>query len=114
MTPPGKEVIGFEQYRFINRCANRTQKQILGKIANVLLEPADRIFCSDTFTIPITQEDFGNLIDASRESVNRVLNEFENDGIIFYSGKKIEINNKKTLQMISAKDDFSHMLLILF
>lgn len=85
------------------RCANRTQKQIRGKIADVLLELADRIFCSDIFIFPITQEDFGNLIDASRESVNRVLNEFENDRIILCSGKKIEIINKKTLQMISTK-----------
>jgi len=84
------------------RCANRTQKQMRGKIADVILELADRIYFSDIFTMPITQEDFGNLVDTSRESVSRVLTEFEKDRIISISGKKIEIVNKKSLLMISA------------
>ena len=84
------------------RCANRTQKQMRGKIADVLLEFADRIYMSNSFVVPITQEDFGNLVDASRESVSRVLTEFEKDGIIRYAGKKLEIANKKSLLMISA------------
>ncbi|MBN2349138.1 MAG: Crp/Fnr family transcriptional regulator [Bacteroidales bacterium] len=84
------------------RCARRTQKQVRGKIADVLLELSDFIFFSDHFTIPITQEDFGNLVDSSRESVSRILSEFEKDGIISYSNKQIEIKNKKSLLMISA------------
>ncbi len=81
-------------------CSNRTQKQMRGKIADVLLDFADRIYCSDTFHIPITQEEFGNLIDASRESVSRVLSEFEHDGIISTDGRKIDILNKKLLLKI--------------
>jgi len=84
------------------RCANRTQKQMRGRIADVLLEFADRIYFSDRFTIPVDQEDFGNLVDSRRESVSRVLTEFENDGIIRCHGKKVEIINKNLLYMISA------------
>lgn len=83
------------------RCANRTQKQIRGKIADVLLELSDRIYNTNIFTVPITQEDLGNLVDSSRESVSRIFAEFEKDGIINISGKKIEIVNKKSLLMIS-------------
>jgi CRP/FNR family transcriptional regulator len=85
-----------------HRCANRTQKQMRGKIADVLLEMSDRIYISDIFTLPVNQEEIGNLVDSSRESVSRVLTEFERDGIIRISGKKIEILNKKSLVMISA------------
>jgi CRP-like cAMP-binding protein len=85
-----------------NRCANRTQKQIRGKIADVLLEMSDSIYKSDIFTMPVNQEEIGNLIDSSRETVSRVLTEFEKDGIIGVSGKKIEIKNKKFLVLISA------------
>jgi CRP/FNR family transcriptional regulator len=85
-----------------HRCANRTQKQMRGKIADVLIEMSERIYCSDIFNIPLNQEDLGNLVDSSRESVSRVLNEFEKDGIIKISGKKVEILNKKSLLMISA------------
>ncbi len=84
------------------RCANRTQKHIRGKIADVLLEMVDKIYNSIVFTIPVNQEEIGNLIDASRESVSRVLAEFENDGILRISGKKVEILNKKSLLMISS------------
>ena len=84
------------------RCANRTQKQIRGKIADVLLELSERIYNSDIFRIPLNQEDLGNLVDSSRESVSRVLTEFEKDGIIRLVKKKVEITNKKSLLLISA------------
>jgi CRP-like cAMP-binding protein len=85
------------------RCANRTQKQIRGKIADVLLEMSDQIYKSQVFTIPVTQEEIGNLVDASRESVSRIMAEFERDNIIKVSGKKTEILNKQSLLMISSK-----------
>jgi CRP-like cAMP-binding protein len=83
------------------RCANRTQKQIRGKIADVLLEFSEKIYNSTIFTLPITQEDLGDLVDSSRESISRVLAEFDKDGIIKIVGKKIEILNKKSLLLIS-------------
>jgi CRP-like cAMP-binding protein len=89
-----------EMYR---RCANRTQKQVRGKIADVLLEFSGKIFSSEGFTLPVTQEEIGNMVDASRESVSRILAEFDRDGIIEITGKKIEIINKKSLQLISNK-----------
>lgn len=85
-----------------HRCANRTQKQIRGKIADVILEFSDKIFNSTSFVLPLTQEDIGNLVDSSRESISRVMTEFEKDGIIRFTGKKIDILNKKSLLLISA------------
>jgi CRP/FNR family transcriptional regulator len=84
------------------RCANRTQKQMRGKIADILLELADRIYLSDTFNVPLTQAEFGNLVDVSRESVSLVLNEFIKENILVYSKKQIKILNKLALMMISA------------
>jgi CRP/FNR family transcriptional regulator len=86
-----------------NRCVNRSQKQLRGKIADVILEMSGPIYDSDSFTLPISQEEFGNLIDSSRESVSRIFAEFEKDKIISVSGKKIEIKNRESLLMISAK-----------
>lgn len=85
-----------------NRCANRTQKHTRGKIAEFLLEMSDRIFKSDSFKIPLNQEEIGNLIDSSRETVSRVFNEFEHDGIISMTGRKVVISKKETLALISA------------
>lgn len=85
-----------------HRCASRTQKQARGKLAEVLLRLSDLIFESDTFTLPLSQSDIGNLVDTSRESVNRLLSEFINDSIIEMKGRQIKILNKKSLQIISS------------
>ena len=70
-------------------------------MADALLEFSDNIFISDTFVLPLSQADLANLVDTSRESVSRVLTEFDKDGIIKVIGKQIEIVNKKSLKMIS-------------
>ncbi len=85
-----------------HKCANRTQKQTRGNIADVLLDFADNFYKSDEFNLPLNRDEIGNLVDTSRESVSRVFTEFNNDGIIRITGKKIEILNKKSLEMISA------------
>ncbi len=87
-----------ESYR---RCANRTQKQSRGNLADVLLEFSNHIFESDNFILPISQSELGSLIDTSRESISRFLSEFDKDGIITYEGKKIIILNKRLLKLIS-------------
>jgi CRP/FNR family transcriptional regulator len=90
-----------DELESIRRCSNRTQKQTRGNIADVILEFADHIYESDSFTLPVSQADIGNLVDTSRESVSRILTEFHKDEIINMKGKKIEILNKKSLQLIS-------------
>lgn len=85
-----------------NRYANRTQKQIRGKIADLLIELSEKIYKSDKFKLPLNQEEIGNLVDSSRESISRVLSEFDRDDIIRLSGKKIEILNRKSLTLISS------------
>ncbi len=86
-----------------NRCANRTQKQVRGKIADVLLDFSNNIYQSNTFPLLLTQEEIGNMIDASRESVSRVFTEFAKDGILKITSKKIEILNRQMLTQISLK-----------
>lgn len=83
------------------RCANRTQKQTRGNLADVLLDFSENIFKSDEFTLPISQSDIGNWVDAGRESINRILSEFINDGIIRMQGRKIKVENKQVLHLIS-------------
>ena len=90
-----------DELESMRRCANRTQKQTRGNIADVILEFADHIFESDTFTLPVSQADIANLVDTSRESVSRILTEFHRDGTLNITGKQIEIINKKSLQLIS-------------
>ncbi|HPE41345.1 MAG TPA: helix-turn-helix domain-containing protein [Bacteroidales bacterium] len=41
------------------------------------------------------------MCDTTRESVSRILAEYEREGIISTQGKTVTILNKKTLEMIS-------------
>jgi len=84
-----------------SRCANRTQKQVRGNIADVLLDLSDNIFESSCFSLPMNQAELGGLVDTSRESISRILTEFSKDGIIEVNGKQIKITNKKSLKLIS-------------
>jgi len=87
-----------EAYR---RCASRTQKQMRGNLADVLLEFSENLFEADQFTLPLSQSDIGNWVDAGRESINRALSEFIQDGIIQMQGREVSITDKKMLKMIS-------------
>ena len=83
------------------RCANRTQKQSRGNLADVLLDFSDNIFQADTFVLPLNQSEMGNMVDTSRESISRMLSEFDKDGIIRITGKQVEILDKSRLLLIS-------------
>ena len=85
-----------------NRCVNRTQKHIHGRIADALLF-FKNTFENNEFILPFTRLEFGNFVDTSRESVSRILTGFKNDGIINLNGKKVEILNEKLLETISNK-----------
>jgi len=90
-----------QEIESFKNCASRTQKQIRGNIADVLLDFSNRIYKSNNFNLPLSRSEIGNFIDTSRESVSRIFSEFENDNIISISGKSIEIINKEKLLQIS-------------
>ena len=85
------------------RCLNRTQKQITGRVADALLFLYNDIYEKKEFDIPLTREEFGNYIDTTRESVSRVLTEFQKDGLITINDKKFNILEEEKLKKISEK-----------
>ena len=86
---------------FFNCSANRAQKNIIGRVADALLFFYQEIYENKKYNLPISRKEFGNFVDTSRESVCRVLSEFDNDKIIKVKGKKIEILDLNTLKTIS-------------
>lgn len=83
------------------RCANRTQRQARGNVAAFLLELSNDIFEADKFILPLSQLEIGNLVDTTRESISRVLSEFNSDGVISMKGKVVQLLNKPLLELIS-------------
>jgi len=100
--------------RFMNYCGtcntntfarfvSITQKQMHGRIADVLIYLAETIYNSLTFDITLSRQDISEFSGMSKDSAIRILKEFENEGIIQATGKNISINKIDLLKEISIK-----------
>ncbi|MCF8298790.1 MAG: Crp/Fnr family transcriptional regulator [Saprospiraceae bacterium] len=83
------------------KCVNRTQKQIHGRVAEALLFLHKDIYKNKNIDLPISRNEFASLVDTSRESICRILSQFNNDGIIKLSGNNCELLNEDLLIKIS-------------
>lgn len=78
-----------------------TQKQLHGRLADILLCLSNRIFKSRSFDLPLSRADLGDLTGMSTESVIRMMKEFKEDGLIDMECKKIELLDVARLERIS-------------
>lgn len=80
-----------------------TQKQMPGRIADVLLYLSEKIYCQNPFELTITRQDLADLSGMSKESAIRILKEFKEEGMLTLRGNHMEILNFKQLRHISEK-----------
>jgi len=86
-----------------NRFLSRSQKKIYGRVADAILYFAKFIYESPKFDIPLSRQEFADLIGVSRESATRVLIKFKTEGIISIKGRSIVVENMELLQQISQR-----------
>jgi CRP/FNR family transcriptional regulator, polysaccharide utilization system transcription regulator len=89
--------------RTFERLVSLTQKQMHGRIADVLLYLAKEIYQNSSFELSLSRQDIGELSGMTKDSAIRILKEFENEGIVKVDGKKINILNHEILQEISIR-----------
>jgi CRP/FNR family transcriptional regulator len=85
-----------------NRFFCFTNKQLYGRLADILLCLSERIFNQETFTLNISRKELAELTGMSTESVIRMLKKLKHDGIIGMEKKNISIINFDLLKQISA------------
>lgn len=78
-----------------------TQKQLHGRLADILLCLSTRIFKAKSFDLPLSRADLGDLTGMSTESVIRMMKEFKDDGLIAMHCKSIELLDIARLERIS-------------
>jgi CRP/FNR family transcriptional regulator, polysaccharide utilization system transcription regulator len=78
-----------------------TQKQMHGRIADVLFYLSDSIYCSNPFEMTISRQDLADLSGMSKESAIRILKEFKDEGILTTKGNTVHILNPQQLKQIS-------------
>lgn len=85
------------------RLVSLTQKQMHGRLADVLMFMSDKVFKSDRFVLPVSRQELGEMSNMTKESVTRILNELESDGIITLDTKHIRIINRTSLEELSIR-----------
>ncbi len=78
-----------------------TQKQSYGRLADILLCLADRIFKAGEFSLPLSRKDLADLSGMSPETVIRILKNFKDEGLIEMKGKNIKVLDYDRLKHIS-------------
>jgi CRP/FNR family transcriptional regulator len=78
-----------------------TYKQAFGRLADILICLADRIFNNNEFDLPLTRKELGELAGMSPETVIRMLKEFHEEGLIKMEGKFFEVLDYPRLKKIS-------------
>lgn len=80
---------------------NRTNKQVIGRIADVIIFLSEEIFKSPNFTLPLSRKELSEFAGCSQENIINTLSKFDKEGIIKTNGKKIEIINMEKIKRIS-------------
>ena len=76
-------------------------KQSYGRMADILLCLAGRIFKANEFDLHLSRQELADLTGLSKERVIRILKSFKDDNIIKFEGKTLKILDEKSLQDIS-------------
>lgn len=94
--------LNLSMLHYINHnLASLTQNNIHGRLANALLHLAEKVFKAPSFDLMLTRKELSQFCNISRENVIKVLYEFNNDGLIRLSGKKIHILSADNLRRVA-------------
>ncbi len=83
--------------------ANMSQKQLPGRLAEILLCMSHEVYKSNRFELPLNNNELSDFISTSRESVSRLLSDFAKEGIISINKKELTILKEDMLEKISLK-----------
>ena len=85
----------------LSRLISQSQKQLPGRIADIILYFTEHIYNSVEFNFPLTRTELAELAGTTKESLIRTLTEFKNDKIIKLEGKKVSIISLEILKTLS-------------
>jgi CRP-like cAMP-binding protein len=89
--------------KIINQTLDIRQKNLIGRVAFVLLYFTKDIYNSMVFDLPVSRKEIADYIGMSTANVIRTMSDFKRDGIIKVFGKTIEIVDLNKLEIISKR-----------
>jgi CRP-like cAMP-binding protein len=85
----------------MNKLLYFPQKQVPGRIAEVLLFFSVDIYGRDEYTLPLSRQELADLVYSTKESISRTLTEFKNDRMIDIDDRKITLKSIDLLRVLS-------------
>jgi CRP/FNR family transcriptional regulator len=87
--------------KIISQTLDIRQKNLIGRVAFVLLYFTNEIYKSRVFDLPVSRKEIADYIGMSTANVIRTLSNFKKEGIIRVFGKTIEVVDVAKLEIIS-------------
>jgi CRP-like cAMP-binding protein len=89
--------------KIISQTMDLRQKNLVGRVAFVLLYFTKEIYNSRVFDLPVSRKEIADYIGMSTANVIRTLSDFKKEGIIRIFGKTIEVVDLNKLEVISKR-----------
>jgi CRP-like cAMP-binding protein len=89
--------------KIISQTLDIRQKNLVGRVAYVLLYFTNEIYNSRVFDLPVSRKEIADYIGMSTANVIRTLSDFKKESIIRVFGKTIEIVDINKLEIISKR-----------
>jgi CRP-like cAMP-binding protein len=89
--------------KIIRQTLDIRQKNLIGRVAFVLLYFTNEIYNSRVFDLPVSRKEIADYIGMSTANVIRTLSDFKKEGIIRIFGKTIEVVDLHRLEVISRR-----------
>jgi CRP-like cAMP-binding protein len=89
--------------KIISQTLDIRQKNLIGRVAYVLLYFTKEIYKSRVFDLPVSRKEVADYIGMSTANVIRTLSDFKKEGIIRVFGKTIEVVDIEKLEVISKR-----------
>ncbi len=89
--------------KIITQTLDIRQKNLVGRVAYVLLYFTKEIYKSRVFDLPVSRKEIADYIGMSTANVIRTLSDFKKEGIIRVFGKTIEVVDLDKLEVISKR-----------
>lgn len=96
------DIVNNNMVMLYDRFFSLTQKQLHGRLADILLCLSHKIYKSLDFELCMSRKDLAELTGMSTESAIRILKDFKDDHILSISGKRMTILDLEKMKRISA------------